>query len=307
MLREFALITFTIFAQMAVGAFLVLGVVNFFVTRKAGREEADRMGDRSLVAIIIVLGLGLAASLLHLGNPLGAPRSINNIASSWLSREILSGVTFAVLGVLFAAMQWFKWGTSQVRTILAYITAAVGIFLVFAMSMIYMLPTQHGWNNLATPISFFTTTLLLGSLALGASFVANYNYVKRKDPGCAGMQCDLLRSTLRWIALGSVILLGVEFVVIPVYLLSLATGSPQAVESARLLAGPLGLTFLIRIIVAFLGAGVFGFFLYQNAQASGKEKMLGYMAYAAFFLVLVAEVLGRYLFYSSQVGITLSL
>ncbi len=307
MLREFALITFTILAQMAVGAFLVLGVVNFFVTRKAGRGEADRMGDRSLIAIIVVLGLGLLASLLHLGNPLGAPRAVTNYATSWLSREILCGVLFATLGVIFAAMQWFKWGTPIVRTIIAYITAAVGVVFVYSMSMIYMLPTQHGWNNLATPISFFTTTLMLGSLAMGAAFVANYSIVKRQDPDCAGMQCDLLRSTLRWIALVSVILLGIEFVVIPVYLLSLATGSPQAVESAKLLAGPLGLTFLIRIIVAFLGAGVFGFFLYQNAQTEGKEKVLGYMAYAAFFLVFVAEILGRYLFYSSQVGITLSL
>ena len=101
------------------------------------------------------------------------------------------------------------------------------------------------------------------------------------------------------------ILLGVEFVVIPVYLLSLATGSPQAIESAKLIAGSLGLTFFIRIVLAFLGAGVFGLFLYQNAQSPGREKVLGYMAYAAFALVFVAEVLGRIVFYSSRVGITL--
>ncbi len=305
MLREFALIAFTILAQMSVGAFLVLGVVNFFVTRKAGVEEADRMGDRSLIAIIVVLGLGLLASLLHLGSPLSAPRAVTNFATSWLSREVLSGVIFAVLGALFAVLQWFKLGPQILRTVVAWLAALVGIVLVYSMARVYMLPTQPAWNSLATPISFFTTTLLLGSLALGVSFVANYAYIQKKNPGCADQQCELLRSTLRWIAVASVVLLGVEFVVTPVYLLSLAGGSPQAVASAKLIGGPMVLTFLMRMVLAFVGAGVFGFFLYQNAQSAGREKVLGYMAYAAFFLVLVAEVMGRYLFYSSQVGIVL--
>jgi len=305
MLREFALIAFTVLAQMAVGAFLILGAVNFFVARKAGHAEADRMSDRALVAIFVVLGLGLLASLLHLGSPASAPRAISNFATSWLSREILSGVTFAVLGFTFTALQWFKLGTTVLRLVVSWLAALAGISLVLSMSMIYLLPTQPAWNHLATPISFFTTTLLLGALALGAAFVTNYAYVQKRDPDCAELQCELLRGTLRWIAMSSVILLGVEFVVTPVYLVSLVTGLPQAVESAKLIAGPLGLLSLVRMILVFTGAGVFGFFLYQNAQSAGREKILGYLAYTAFGLVLIAEVLGRFLFYSSQVGITL--
>ena len=264
------------------------------------------MGDRSLIAIIIVLGLGMLASLLHLGSPLAAPRAVTNFATSWLSREILSGSIFVVLGGLYTILQWFKLGSITLRIVIGWLAGLVGIVLVFCMSMIYyVLPTQPAWNNLATPISFFTTTLLLGALAMGAAFVANYAYVKKINPDCADLQCQLLRSTLRWIAVVSVILLGVEFVVTPVYLVSLATGVPQAVESAKLIADPLAAIFLVRMILAFVGAGVFGFFLYQNAQSAGREKVLGYMTYGAFLLVLIAEVLGRLVFYSSHVGITL--
>jgi len=305
MLREFALITFTILAQMSVGAFLVLGVVNFFVVRKAGQVEADRMVDRSLVAIIVVLGLGMLASLFHLGSPLSAPSAISNFTTSWLSREILFGVAFGVLSTLFVVLQWFKIGPVVLRNVIALLASLVGIVFIYAMSKIYMLPTQPAWNTLATPVSFFTTALLLGSLAMGAAFIPNYAYLKRKNPDCAELQCDLMRSMLRWIAFTAVVLLGVEFVVTPVYLVSLASGSPQAVESARLMAGELGLPFLLRMILAFAGAGVFGFFLYQNAQSAGREKVLGYMVYAAFVLVLAAEVFGRFLFYSSQVAVTL--
>lgn len=305
MLREFALIAFTILGQMAVGAFLVLSVVKFFAIRKAGKEAADQMADRALVAIIVALGLGLLASLFHLGSPLSAPRAVTNIATSALSREILTGVIFAVLGFLYTILQLFKLGPSILRDVLAWLTALAGIVLVYFMAMVYMLPTHPAWNTIATPISFFTTTLLLGCLAMGVAYVVNYSYLKSKNPGCADEQCTLLRSALQWIAIASMILLGIEFVLIPSTLLGLAVGSPQALASAKLIAGTYGLTFFFRLLLAFVGAGVFGLFLLKTAQIAGKEKMLGYIVVTAFVLVFVAEVLGRYLFYSGQVAITM--
>jgi anaerobic dimethyl sulfoxide reductase subunit C (anchor subunit) len=305
MLREFALIAFTILGQMAVGAFLVMCIIKFFTVRKAGQEAADQMADRALVAIIVALGLGLLASLFHLGSPLSAPRAVTNIATSALSREILAGVVFAVLGFLYTILQLFKLGPSILRDVLAWLTALAGIVLVYFMSMVYMLPTRPAWNTIATPISFFTTTLLLGCLAMGVAYVVNYSYLKSKNPGCADEQCTLLRSALQWIAIASMILLGIEFVLIPSTLLGLAVGSPQALASAKLIAGVYGSTFFFRLLLAFVGAGVFGLFLYKTAQVAGKEKMLGYIVVSAFVLVFVAEVLGRYLFYSAQVAITM--
>ena len=64
-----------------------------------------------------------------------------------------------------------------------------------------------------------------------------------------------------------------------------------------------GVLLTLRLVLAFIGAGVFGFFLYQNAVSAGREKIMGNLIYAAFALVLVAEVLGRFLFYATQVQI----
>jgi hypothetical protein len=100
-----------------------------------------------------------------------------------------------------------------------------------------------------------------------------------------------------------VVLLGVEFVVVPIYVAYLATGSAAAIASAKLMVGPFGLVFVLRLLFAFVGAGIFGVFLYQITQSMGKEKTLGYLAYSAFVLVLVAEVLGRFLFYATRVRI----
>ena len=301
--REWALITFTILTQMSVGSFLVLGIVHYYANRKAGMKEADRLSDYALLAIVVTFGLALLASLLHLGNPLNAPRAVTHLATSWLSREILFGVLFAGLAVVFAFMQWRKIASFAVRNVIAWIAAIVGLVLVYVESQVYMLPTEPSWNSLATPVTFFVTSLLLGSLAMGAAFVTNYAYLQRKDPKEAKVQSELLRGSLRGIAVASVVLLGVEFVVVPIYVAYLATGSAAAVASAKLMVGPFGLVFVLRLLFAFVGAGIFGVFLYQITQAAGKEKTLGYLAYSAFVLVLVAEVMGRFLFYATRVRI----
>lgn len=302
-IREWALILFTILGQMSVGAFLVLGLVHFFAVRKAGPEEADLLSDRALLAIGPVLVLGMLASLFHLGNPLNAYRAVANVGTSWLSREILSGVIFAVLGGLFAIMQWRKLSSFALRNVIAWITALVGLVLVYSMSQVYILPTQPAWDSWATPVSFFVTTLLLGSLAMGAAFVANSAFLKRSVDANLQTQMELLRGSLRWIGLASILLLGVELIVAPLYIANLAVGGNVALESVRLMIGDMGLVMALRLILVFIGAGVFGVFLYQNTLSSGKASMVDTFAYGAFALVLVAEVLGRFLFYATHMRI----
>jgi anaerobic dimethyl sulfoxide reductase subunit C (anchor subunit) len=301
--REWALITFTVLAQLSVGSFWVLGIVHTFALRQAGEAEADRLSDRALVAIWLTLLLGLAASLLHLGNPINAWRAVANLGTSWLSREIASGVVFAGLGGLFALMQWRKLGSFRVRNLVAVAAGVVGLFLVYAMSMVYMLPAEPGWNVATTPFSFFTTTFLLGVLAMGAAFVANYAYVQRQTPAQTETQLRLLRGAMQWIAVASIVLLGAQFVLLPVNVAFLAGGAGAA--AVPLLVTQYGLVFGLRLGLVFLGAGILGVFLFQAAMNPGREQRLANLAYAAFAAVLVSEVLGRFLFYATQVKIAM--
>lgn len=304
-LRDWALITFTILAQTSVGAFWVLCIVHYFAARKAGVEEADRMSDRALLAIVPVLGLGMLASLLHLGNPLSAYKAVTHFGSSWLSREVMFGVLFVVFGLVYSFMQWRKLGSIAIRTVLAWVTALLGLAMIVSMSNIYMVYTQPSWNTYATPISFFVTTLLLGSLAMGAAYVWNYNQVQKKNPDCADVQCELMRTALRWIAIASVVLVGIEFVVLPIYLVYLSTGNAAATASLAMFYSKFGLVFFLRLFLVFVGAVVLGLFLYQNASSAGQVKVLGNVVYSAFALVFVAEVMGRFLFYMTHQGIGL--
>jgi anaerobic dimethyl sulfoxide reductase subunit C (anchor subunit) len=209
----------------------------------------------------------------------------------------LCGVLFAVVGFAFAVMQWRKIGSFQLRNIVAWVAAAIGVVLVFSMAMVYMIPTRPAWNAVTTPISFYVTTLLLGVLAMGAAFVANYWYVQSKNPGCASDQCVLLRDSLKWIAVASIILLGCQFVVVPLALAFMSLNG--ALSGAAMMAGEFGVIFVLRLVLVFVGAGVLGIFVYRTAQSPGQENLMGTLAYAAFALVLVGEVLGRFLFYAT--------
>jgi anaerobic dimethyl sulfoxide reductase subunit C len=298
--REWALIIFTILAQMSVGSFIVLGAMHLYAQRKSGMAEADRLADRALLAVVPTLGLGILASFGHLGNPLNGYLAILGFGRSWLSREITFGVVFGALAALFVLMQWFKLSTFRNRNIVAVLGILAGLALIVSMSMAYGLETVPVWNSVFTPISFFTTTALLGVLAMGAALVANYAYMKNKNPNCADAQCTLLRDVLRWVSLAAIVLLGVEFLVVPVQLVTLsASGSAVAAQSITNIAGTYMPVFALRLALVFIGAGVLAAFVYQNAASAGREKVMGNLTYLAFVMVLVSEVLGRFLFYVS--------
>ncbi len=303
--RDFALVAFTILSQMAVGSMIVLGIVHFFAIRKAGMQEADRLSDQILPAIGIVLGAALVVSLTHLGSPLNAPLAILKLSTSWLSREILFTVSFFVVGAIFSFMQWRSLSSFAVRNLVAWIAAILGLMQVFSMSHIYMISTEPAWNSIATPISFFTTAFLLGSLAIGTAMVLNYNINRRKDQKCAEVQCGLLRDSLRWISIAAIVLLGVEVVLAPLYVTSLAAGATTAAESASLMLNQYGLIFAFRLVLVFIGAGILGIFIYRNALSPGREKILGNLTYSAFALVFIAELMGRFLFYATHIRLGL--
>ena len=328
--HELPLILFTVLAQMSVGAFVALGVVQVLGRVRFGRAAVDALADPALYAIGPVLVLGLGASMLHLGNPFNALNTFRHLDSSWLSREIVFGIGFAGLGFLFAALQFLRWGSPALRQALAALTAVVGLGLVWVMAMVYAsLPTVPAWNTWATPAQFFLTTALLGALAVGAAFMGvtmwrrqglarRVGWVQRLKPvrwllslrrveeadgphevdPAQGRQ--LIQASLQWVAGASILLLGVELVVIVLQQRDLAAdpGMPAASVAAYGTAW-----FLARLVMLVLGAGLLGFTLYRLVVSHRSALTVATVATAAFATVLASEIIGRSLFYDSMVRI----
>ena len=100
--------------------------------------------------------------------------------------------------------------------------------------------------------------------------------------------------------------MGIHFIVAPLMVAYLAASPVEAARrSAALMYQDFGAMFALRLALLFIGAGLLGLFVYRNAISPGREKMAGNLAYLAFALVLVAEVLGRYIFYASHVKVGL--
>ena len=305
MLSELPLVVFTIVAQMSVGSFVVLGLIHLFGGR-AGRDVVDETSDPALYAIGPILVLGLLASMMHLGTPIRAINALRHLDSSWLSREILFGLLFAAVGGAFAFCQWFKWLTPRWRQGLASLAALIGLALIAVMSMVYMLPTVPAWNSWATPARFFATTFLLGSLAIGAALVVTAEVRRRRGTGGDDASERLILSSLRWIAIGASAMLGVEFVVLPLYLGRLATErSAAAAGSADTLVTTYGGYALVQLVMVFLGVALLGIFLSRLARPFNTARMLALAPVAAFVLVFGGEIIGRMLFYASYARVGL--
>lgn len=297
-IREWALLIFTILGQISIGALFVLMIVRTYAVRKAGVEQANRLTDKPLYIVVPIMLLALLVALLHLGDLLNIVRAVPNLGSSWLSREVVAAVVFVIVAGLYTLLQWRKIGSDTVRTVIGWIAALIGLFLAYSMSMVYMIRTQPSWNTFATPVTFITTSLLLGALMVAVLIVATAGKADE-------VQTGLVQGALRGIAVASIVLMGVELVVLPFYMAYLSTQGIAALKSLSMMFGQFAGLLFLRLVLVFLGAGLLGAYLFRNASAPGKEKTLATLTYSAFILVLLGEILGRYLFYATHVRIGL--
>ncbi len=302
MTAELPLVIFTVMAQMSVGSFVVLGVIQLAGYR-LDPKLMDRITDPALYAIGPILVLGMAASLLHLGTPLRAVNSLRHLGGSWLSREIAFGILFAVLGAAFAGVQWRKLLTPRLRQALAGATALVGLVLVYVISRVYTLRTVPSTDTWHTAVSFYATTFLLGSLAVGAALVIASRVRVRRGVEDEAAQALIVRA-VRGIAIGSIVVLGVIVVALPTFLGSLAVSdSAAARESLDTLVVTYGGLSILQLVLIFAAVAVLAVFLVQLSRGKIDHRGLAVVVVTAFALAFSGELIGRMLFYASMVRI----
>lgn len=336
--HELPMILFTVIAQMSVGTFIVLGVIQLIASLRHDRRTVDRLTDPILYAIGPAMVLGLAVSMLHMNDITHTFNVFRHIGSSWLSREIVFGIGFAALGFAFAVMQWFKFGSSQLRQALAALTAVVGIALVWAMSQIYYsLLAVPAWNTAIVPFQFFATTLLLGALATGTALTISAVIRRRTEMLGSGNESehvgDVLRgdepaprgssvavavrervaevnaptTDLEWSLTTAVIqnlafftaTVGVAILIsYPVHVATLSAGNDAAQASAQVFSGAF---FLMRLVLLGLAAIALALAAHRTAGNAVREHpgVLAAIMSTAFVLAFAAELMGRSLHYDS--------
>lgn len=314
-MEELPMILFTVIAQMAIGAFWALGFVQLLGRlRKLPGEAIDRVTDTSLFAVGPLLVLGFFAAFFHLNDPFHAPFTLLHVGSSWLSRELLSGVLFGGFGFVFAACQWNKWLTRTLRDVLAVLTALSGLALLAAMSGVYCtVKTIPAWHTPAIPVFFFASALLTGPLAVALSLLlvwkkalsatdtvsAPESWKDWRQHLAVGQISDDLKSLvhsamqiLTIVSAASGIIIMITY---PAYLLGLHQQGGAAAHVADVISGGFLTCRLILLGIAVVGAGVFAFT--QIRLHSQPTTTLTVLLCGSLLLAFISELLGRAVHY----------
>jgi anaerobic dimethyl sulfoxide reductase subunit C (anchor subunit) len=268
---DWPLVLFTLLVQAVAGGVATAVFVHWRLGRAGEQEVAERLLNRSLPWLGGLLAAAVAISLIHLGHPLRALYAFNNLASSWLSREVLLVCLVAGSGTLLGILQWRSWGSATVRRLLGWLTAALGVALVVVMSGVYMLATVPPWNRLVTPLAFVGTAALLGVVTVAALLA-----------GLGSTDSGSVRRLLYRLPVVVLALISLRLVVI------LATAMP----AIPALWGPMAQAALLVIAAVVLAA----------------KRRDGVPAALWFFTILLvggSELIGRVLFFASywRIGI----
>ena len=252
------LVVMTVLTQLSVGAFATIWLLQLL-------GGSTQLGPAALTSLIVG-GLALAASTLHLGRPIYAYRAVKMWKRSWLSREVLLFSSFSAVAGLYAAMLWLNVPGGR---FVGALTMILGVAGVTASAYIYRVPSRPAWNTRVTLLRFNLTAGVLGPLFASASGVGDQAWLAAAAACMAGAQIVLLvTGFFRLIASDSVELRG----------------------TARLLSTVLASRLVMRGVLLALGGIVL------PLAGSGWAA-----SWAAFALALGAEILGRYLFFVSVV------
>lgn len=268
--HEWPLVLFTVLGQCVVGATLISGLVWLEL---ADQREARQRLVRSMFFIWLLMGIGFLASVMHLGSPLRAFNSLNRVGASALSNEIASGALFFAVGGFWWLLAVLEKMPAALGKIWLVITLLLGLLFVLAMTRVYQIDTVPTWYTGYTTSAFFLTILLSGPL-----FAALLLQMAKVDVN-------------GWFIAGlSVAALVISAAVIVMQSAGLSTIHSSVQQAASLLPN-YGRLQALRLILLALGLSCWLCPLIRRQPPRASGLLAGLL------LVLIAECIGRGLFY----------
>ncbi len=299
--REWALPVYTILMQLAVGALLSLWLIRTAAVRQYGRSTIDHIMRIPVLAIFLTIIAAIIGSHFHLSHPIFSLLAALNLRSSWLSREVVFTISFMGAVGSLSYLQWFVRGYPRLKTSLGWMGIIAGSLSVYCMSAIYLLPTHSSWNSPLTIISFLLTVLILGVTTAAVLLIMDLKVSEVAGAPATAVRRQIVHRSFIWLAgvalITAVIILTLNLLLIK----SFSQGDISAQTSLVLLLDLYQSLFGLRYIALFTGVGWFSlvaFNLYRNRET---RYDIAKPIYLACLLVLIAEILGRFLFYATHV------
>ena len=168
MMAELPLALFTTLAPIGAGAFIALAVA--FFTTKFSDEQLKKI-DRMTTIPVVVLVAGFICAFFHLASPMHAFGVFAGLGASPLSNELLAGVVFAVLAIVYWIVALAGKLGEGARKGFAAVVAVMAIVFACFTGAAYMMETIASWNTLMVPVAVLGFSLL-GGVSLGVLVLA---------------------------------------------------------------------------------------------------------------------------------------
>jgi DMSO reductase anchor subunit len=261
------LVIMTVLTQLSVGAFATIWLLQLL-------GAGAHLGAAAIGSLLLG-GLALAASTMHLGRPIHAYRAIRMWKRSWLSREVVMFGAFSSVAALYAGALWLGLPGSVG---LGALTVLFGIGGVTASAYIYRVPARPAWNTPYTLLQFLFTAALLGPLFAAVIGAGDTRWLA---PAAAATG----------VAIATVLALR--------FLRLIAAESLELQGTARLLSTVLRQHLVMRGCLLAVGGVVMPLLVASRPDLGDLASTL--LIGASFALAMGGEILGRYLFFVSVV------
>jgi len=293
-MENVALTIFSIFIQAAIGLLVFITIANF-LNKDSGVRKTAVLTAAGLAII------GLLASLLHLGRPLLALNSLAKFGTSWLSREIWFTGTFTGLTIIALLLLYYKPARKNTVRILILAASVVGLADVFMMASIYNFASVPAWQHSSVYVEFYAAALSIGAMLFLAFNRKEALNISNKAVTVVGIAVTLqvVAMVLYYIDLG-------------------ANGSLAAHQSIALLCS-MGGAVAAKWLFILVGAGLLFFpgriqtnISVSAGSAEGEVAATEAITpdirlYIAAGLLIIGQIVGRYLFYAIMIGTTVGL
>ena len=168
MMAELPLALFTTLAPIGAGAFVALAVA-FFTTKFS--DEQLRKIDRMTAIPVVALVAGFICAFFHLASPMHAFGVFAGVGASPLSNELLAGVVFAVLAIVYWIVALAGKLGEGARKGFAVVVAVMAVVFACFTGAAYMMETIASWNTPMVPVAVLGFSLL-GGVSLGVLVLA---------------------------------------------------------------------------------------------------------------------------------------
>ena len=282
MMAELPLALFTTLAPIGAGAFIALAVA--FFTTKFSDEQLKKI-DRMTAIPVVVLVAGFICAFFHLASPMHAFGVFAGLGASPLSNELLAGVVFTVLAIVYWIVALAgKLGEGARKGFAAVVAVMAVVFACFTGAA-YMMETIASWNTPMVPVAVLGFSLL-GGVSLGVLVLALSGALE--DAAKGGFKMAALAVLVVGLVLGVAGLL--------VQVMSVSGMGNALVDGADLVAAASAPMWIG--VVCMVVAAAAAFMALRNSKSTA-------LAAAAPVLAIVGVFAARLAFYAVQLSVGL--